>query len=176
MYQMGPIEIRQLIDHLRKAERIAYALDLPKTGGLNEIEWHIAQVLGSILRASTSPIQIEQQPRASADPAPVAKWEQVFVRDMPPLLSHRSHHSFSNAMIGTGPEVRIARAEHEYNMLRESMLADRRIADLVQSGTITTEEGQLTKTRNIELAWESYAALQALIADHTNPKRRPRHD
>ena len=86
-------------------------------------------------------------------------------KEMPPLLPHGSHHSFSNAMIGTGPKVRIARAEHKYNMLRESMLADRRVADLVQSGIITPAEGQLTKTRNIELAWESYAALQALIAE-----------
>ena len=68
-------------------------------------------------------------------------------------------------MIGTGPEVRIARAEHDYNTLRDAMLADCRITDLVQSGTITPAEGQLTKTRNIELAWESYAALQALIAE-----------
>ena len=61
MYTMGPIEIRMIIDHLRHADRIAATLDIPKTAGINEIEWHVAQVLSSILRAAISPIQIEQQ-------------------------------------------------------------------------------------------------------------------
>ena len=159
MYTMGTGEIQVIINHLWQVEKIAATLDIPKTAGLNDIEWGVGQVLKHLLEAAISPIKIEQQPRESV------AMPEIVPMEMPPLLPHGSHHSFSNAMIGTGPEVRIARAEHEYNMLRESMLADRRITDLVHSGTITPEEGQLTKTRNIELAWESYAALKALIAE-----------
>ena len=68
MYTMGPREISVIIDHLRHADRVAGTLDIPKTAGLNDIQWSIGQVLNYILRASTSPIQIEQQPRASVAP------------------------------------------------------------------------------------------------------------
>ena len=71
MYTMGPVEIRVIIDHLRVAEKIAAKLFIPKTGGINDIEWNIGQVLNHILNASLSPIQIEQQTRADADPGHV---------------------------------------------------------------------------------------------------------
>ena len=61
MYQMGPIEIRVIIDHLQVAEKIAAKLDLPKHGGQNDIEWRVGQAMKYILNASLSPIQIEQQ-------------------------------------------------------------------------------------------------------------------
>lgn len=84
---------------------------------------------------------------------------------MPPPLPHGSATTFSPERIGTGPKVRIARAEADYTLLREAMLADWHIKDLVQSGTITPAEGILTQARNIALAWECYNSLQALIAE-----------
>lgn len=68
MYTMGPVEIRTIIERLRLAEKVAAALDIPKAGGLNDIEWNIGQALKYLLNAAISPIQIEQQPRASVAP------------------------------------------------------------------------------------------------------------
>lgn len=77
MYTMGPVEIRTIIERLRLAEKVAATLDIPKPGGLNDIEWNIGQALKYLLNAAISPIQIDQQTRASADPASVARPERV---------------------------------------------------------------------------------------------------
>ena len=84
---------------------------------------------------------------------------------LPPPLPHGSNHSFSNARFGRGPGVRRARAEHNYTLMRDAMLADPRIRDLVQADMMTEEDGRLTQARNIALAWEYYHALQSMIAE-----------